>query len=333
MRNQENIYVLDAPGIIEILRNLPLVKTTDGGTTRPSDCYFKTRKLADLLGDRPDLWVDTSSLPQALHFPLKMFLARLGLLSRPSLKHILDRIVSIVKESPSDERRGTIGTLLHVVHEIFEDENVFAQQKSFADEIQRLRVAQWLPASMNGKPKTDRWYAPHEVYQPFRAAGFDTQVPILSVRQISSRPLTGGFLDLLRMPAEPDTNVIVTHLIYCSEHSVSPNETVYQILNERVRRKDNLVSIQRLSRVPCVYSTAQKRFFSVDRIFWSKPHVPQYCFQAPNQMHSYKELFDFLGVKEEPDAGVYAGILRDIAREFGQGESVSSDIRLIHEFA
>jgi Protein NO VEIN, C-terminal len=324
--------LLGVPSIQAVLRNLRLVKTMDGGMHLPRECYFRTTELADLLGDQRSLWVSTTLFPAFKRDLAKVFLERLGMRSRPTLDHALDRVDDIVHNPPSEAQQRAIANVIHLICQICEDDNVANREHEFVDEIKRLRTTKWLPASRDGQFQTSTWYAPCELYQLFRAPGFDSQVLVLSVRQNPRMPLTSRFLALLEMPAEPETSVVVSHLIHCSETGVPPNELTYQILNERVQKKDNLFSLEKLKRTPCVYSPAQRRFFGTDRIFWSKPHIRRYCFQASNWMHRYKELFDFLGVQEEPNSNTYAGVLQEITKEFGgHAECLPMDIQLIHE--
>ena len=315
----------------DVLSDLSLVKTMDGAMRRPSECYFRSSELSEILGDQKSLWVDTSVFASFKGDVAKAFLKRLGMRSRPSLEHALDRVDVIVQHRPTEVGQKAIGTLLQFVFRLFEDDSLSDREDEFSDEIERLRSTDWLPASIEGNLQTDVWYAPHELYQPFRSAGFDSQVPVLGIRQNPRKPLNRRFLEFLEMPAEPETSVVVDHLFRCAENEIEASVQAYQILNERFVAEDDMVSIERLKNGQCIYSPNLKRYLGANRVFWSRPRLRSYCFQAHEWMHQFKELFSFLGVQEEPDGSTYSEVLQDIARKFGgQAGAVPADIQLVH---
>jgi hypothetical protein len=315
----------------DILKKLPIVRTEDSGMARPSECYFKSQALVEILGDQKHLWVDISLFPSFKGAIVKAFLERLGMRSRPTLAHAVDRVEAVVKDRPTERAQETISVLISFIFQLFEQDSIADHESFFANEIRRMRNAKWLPGSIGGKINTEEWYAPNELYQPFRAFGFDTQVSTLALKLSQRTPLTSKFLEFLGMPAEPATTTVVAHLIFCSQSELKPNDLTYQILNERVLAKDSLGSVARLKDIACIYSTAQKRFVSGARIFWSKPPIPRYCFQAPEWMHRYRPFFEIIGVNEEPSDRTYAGVIVDITKEFAHSsQRLSKETQLIH---
>jgi hypothetical protein len=309
--------VLDDHGLRDTLADLPLVRTSAGTMARPRDCYLKTAELAAAVGDTPSLWVDTSAFKNSNWVGLREFLGRLGMRTRPSLEHVVKRIEQLVSAPPDDDRRALVGTALHHVAEICEDEGLTTRVSPFMGPIARLRTMKWIPATKGGNP-LPAWHAPSEVFQHFRASGFASQVPILSVEGRLRTSLTGTFLEFLGMPAEPSTKVVVDHLVWCSENDVEPNTVVYQILNERVRSKNDVQAILALRGVACVYGGSLKRFIRPDRIFWSKPSgLWDHCFQAPSSAHQFREFFELIGVQEEPTLMTYADVLVELADMHG----------------
>jgi hypothetical protein len=314
-----------------VLRELSLVKTQDGQMRRPRECYFKTPELSELLGNQETLWVDTSVFDPFQKDVVQAFLARLGMRHRPSLEHALDRIDEVVVHAPSENTQRAVSNLLQFVFQVFNEDSIADREDEFEDEIERLRYTEWLPASKDSALDTEAWYAPHELYQPFRSAGFDSQVPVLAVRQSRNAPLTGPFLDFLEMPAIPGTSVIVEHLTHCAQSGKEASELAYQILNEKLLAEEDTLSIERLRATDCIYSSALKKYVAPNRVFWSRPRLSRYCFQAPDWMHRHKDLFDFLGVVEEPHGDTYAGVLVDIAKEFGgRSEPIPTEVQLVH---
>ena len=316
----------------KILSDLPIVKTQDGQMCRPRECYVKTPELSELLGNQKSLWVDTSVFGPFQRNVVHAFLDGLGMCRQPSLEHALDRIDEVVKNAPSEKTQRAVSHLFQFVFKVFNEKNIEENEDEYKDEIERLRHKEWLPATKNGALDTETWYAPYELYQPFRAAGFESQVPVLAIRQSRYAPLTREFLDFLEMPAVPETAAVVEHLLHCAECGKQANDTTYQILNEKFREGEDTPSIERLRTEDCIYSPDLKKYVVPDRVFWSKPHLYRYCFQAPGWMHRYKELFNFLGVVEEPHSGTYVGVLISIAEEFGgQPETLPEEEKSVHE--
>lgn len=323
--------ILEKESTKEILASLSLVKTKDGGQRPARECYFKTDVLTELLGNDGALWVDESIFTNSRLELYLGFLRSLGMREKPSLSHALDRIEAIVKSLPSEKTQAAVSKLFGFVFEIFQDDNLTGNEGEFENEISRMRDTEWLPAEKEGKLDTEFWYAPHELYQPFRAGGFSSQVEVLDVTGMSRR-LNREFLEFLEMPAEPDTSTVVEHLETCIERGLEPSQFTYQILNERLKKEGGTFFIERLKGQKCIYAPNKKEFFGTDRFFWSKPHLARYCFKATEWMHKYKELFEFLGVAEEPSTETYVDVLIDIADEFGGNASgLSGDISLVHD--
>lgn len=323
--------LLDKGATKKTLVALPLAISRDNRLRCASECYAKTETLAEILGDDDSLWVDESIFGESRKELYLGFFRSLGMRSRPSLTHALDRIEAVVEDLPSDKTRDAISKIFGFILEVYQDESLAENEEQFEDEISRMRYTAWLPAEKEGKLDTEVWYAPHDLHQPFRAGGFSSQVPVLGVTGMGRR-LNREFLEFLEMPAEPDTSIIVDHLEDCIERGLEPSKHSYQILSERLKKEDDQLSIERLKNERCIYAPKRKKFIGTDRFFWSKPHLARYCFKAPEWMHEYKELFDFLGVTDEPSTETYVDVLIDIADEFGGVASpLPGEISLVHD--
>lgn len=323
--------MLEKEGMRETLSALPLVRTKDGCLKAARDCYVKTDALTEILGYDDGFWVDQSIFSESRTELYLGFFRSLGMRGKPSLEHALDRIETIVEKPPSEKTRSAISKIFVFLLEVFQEEDLAEKEQEFEDEISRMRHMDWLPGEKEGKLDTEYWYAPHELYQPFRAGGFSSQVVVLSVTG-TGRRLSRDFLEFLEMPAEPATSTIVKHLEDCIERGLEPSKHTYQILSERLKKKDDTFVIERLKDQECVYAPNKKAFISTDRFFWSKPNLPRYCFKAPEWMHECKELFDFLGVAEEPSTETYIDVLIDITSEFGGiASGLPGETALVHE--
>lgn len=309
-----------------ILAGLPLVKTMSGEMQRPTDCYFRTDELVEILGDKDDLWADISLFSQDISDEVRFFLERIGMKKRPSLAHALDRLDEITdKTDPDEDSCKAVGHIYNFIYQTFLDENLVEKEDKYAEEIERLRDTDWLPATIAGE-LTEFWYAPHEIYQHFRSSGFDSQVSVLGIRS----HVKGEFLDFLHMPAAPDTQVIINHLIYCSENKTPPTDVVYQLLNERAKNGESEL-ISQLKEHACIYSANLEQFIRPDRIFYGTLSIPGYCFKMPAALNRYPELCEALGIISEPTAETFINILMEMATKYGtQGVLLDMKTKLAH---
>ena len=323
--------LLEKESMRETLAALPMVRTKDGLLRAAIDCYAKTDALTEILGNEDGFWVDESIFSTSRTELYLGFFRSLGMRGKPSLEHALDRIEAIVEDPPSEKTRSAISKIFGFLFEVFQEEDLAKKEEEFEDEISRMRHMDWLPGEKEGRLDTEHWYAPHELYQPFRAGGFSSQVVVLSVTG-TGRRLNRDFLEFLEMPAEPDTSTIVEHLEDCIERRLEPSKHTYQILSERLKKEDDTFVIERLKDQECIYAPNKEAFISTDRFFWSKPNLPRYCFKAPEWMHECKELFDFLGVAEEPSTETYVDVLIDISSKFGGiASGLPGETSLVHE--
>ena len=316
--------LLEDGGMRKALAALPLVRTKDGRRRPAKECYEKTESLAEILGNDDEYWVDEGIFAKSRIELYLGFFRSLGMRDKPSLIHALDRIETIVEERPSEKTRAAISKILVFLFEVY-------QKGEFEGEVFGVQSMDWLPGEKEGELDTEDWYAPHELCQPFRKAGFWSQVVVLSVAG-AGQNLKREFLDFLKIPFEPNTLNVVEHLEYCINRGLEPSRYTYQILNERIKKEDDTDFIERLKDQKCIYAVKKKEFIGADRFFWSKTRLPSYCFKAPEWLHEYKELFDYLGVAEEPSTKTYVDVLIDIAHQFGHDPSgLPGDISLVHE--
>ena len=325
--------ILDKKSIKEILVTLPLARVKDGRLRPASDCYIQTKFLSDILGNDEALWLDETPFNKPrLELYLGLFRS-LGMRAKPSLVHVMDRIDEIVQNPPSLQTQGSITKIVRFLIEFYKDENLAENAALFEDEIERMQQTEWLPANMVGELDTEVWYTPWELYQPFRSLGFSSQVNVLAISDMRLRP-DREFLNFLEMPAEPDTSTIIEHLEAYIARNLEPNPLTYDILNERFQDGEHEFIIERLRHEKCIYSTKKEVFLGTDRVFWKRySSFGKYCFTAPSWLNKYKELFDALGVAEDPPTKTYVEVLIDIATEFGSGTSkLPGDIFLVHNF-
>lgn len=252
--------------IRETLAALPLVKTKDGSMRPAVECYSKTAALTEILGNDDIFWIDESIFDDTRIELYLGFLRSLGMREKPSLTHALARMKVIVENPPVEETRKAISKIFAFLAEIYESESLAKNEDEFVDEISQMRDMDWLPAKKEGKLDTDWWYAPHELFQPHRADGFASQVPVLSLTS-KSGVQKREFFEFLKMPAEPDTSIVVDHIEEFIERGLQPDRLTYLILNERFKKDDDTSCIERLKDKRCIYAPKKRKFFGTDRFF------------------------------------------------------------------
>jgi hypothetical protein len=137
-------------------------------------------------------------------------------------------------------------------------------------------------------------------------------------------------LEELAVSINPETKLVIDHLLYCAERCVQPHVSTYQVLNERAQRADPLIA--RLAGSRCIYVESQKGFVRPNQLYWTPQQLGRYAFTIPGNLESFKPLFDAIGVKNSPKAKDYADILLDIVGEhFEQAKSVTGADRAVYD--
>src|SRR5205823_6611991 len=176
------------------------------------------------------------------------------------------------------------------------------------DVLADLRQASCFPAEND----EEQWYSPSSLYAPYRPEAFRSQAKILDFKNMLR--LKRGLLEELGVSTEPETKLVVGHLKYCMERNEKPADTTYQILNERATKDRAL--IETLAETRCVYVDGQNTFVDPNRLFWSAQRLGRFAFTIPQNLNSYRPLFDALGVKDGPEGSDFVRIIRDISDDY-----------------
>ena len=298
---------LDDHGSLERLRERAFVRTRAGTYARPSDCYYWTAQLEMVLGDDPSLWVDPDWMPPSPIAPRvqDLFEGRLGMPVHVTARHIVDRLEALATGGTPDEVADRVTPLVRHVLERW--------ARFVEDDFETLRELQdlrFLPAVVDGRRDPDDVYLPEEVYRAGRAPGFASQVPIVDLTPLrAGARVVGDFLDLLEMPEEPETSVVVAHLQHCIASDVAPSDLTYAILNERVEAEDDVDSIVSLRESQFIYHSNLDRFIGADEVFWLPPPFRDYWWRASERMVQRPALFNLLGVREAPTVADYVALM------------------------
>ncbi len=300
---------LAAGGALAALGQMRFVRNRAGTYSRPADVYFFSAALEAALGSDQNRWVDESWLPaDTTQARLRDLLeSELGLPRRATVEHLVDRIELIVEGTPDDDTAKRLNLITrHLV------ERLPTMSEDEQSELGRLRDIDWLPASLDGS-REELWYAPHEVYRPFRATGFSSQACVVDLPVFRSTQVRGltDFLDFLEMPDEPPTSTVVAHLAHCMANDQQPSDIAYQMLSEGV--EEHAADLEPLRGEAFIYVAADKRWLSADEVFWEAPPFRGRWHAASQNMHLRSPLYRHLGVSDRPEPQHYARMLVQLA--------------------
>lgn len=303
---------LDSNGALRSLADRAFVRTRAGSYVRPSECYYWSAPIANLLGDDGRFFVDESWMPvgQAAARFQDILENALGTRRSVSIDHLVARIEAIASTKSIDEiAERTQPIVRHILDR-------FARLTSNElSALERLRTLNWLPGSIAGARVQATRFGPAVLYRSFRAAGYASQVkvvdlPILRGGGQAPRSLV-DFLDFLRMESEPPTEAVVAHLEHCMANQAPASDVVYAILSERLNGPDS-ACIERLRGKAFIYDPELAGYLRADQIFWEPTYFRGYWYAPSPRMRLREELFRHLGVEDAPKARNYVTLLKRI---------------------
>ena len=299
---------LDEDGTLGALAKVAFVRTRAGEFARPDEVYFWSAPLESILGDDPVRWIDETWLPSDILARSRDLFDRLGMPFTVAAEHIVERINAIAEAGTHDDIvAGTTPIIRHVLDRWtrFEDEDRIA--------LSGLREVNFLSAIVDGERKEGLRYSPRQVYRAGRATGFASQVPIVEMTALrQSTAVVSEFLDLIEMPAEPPTEMIVAHLEHCMSAGAPVNDLTYQMLNERLERSDNAACIDRLEGTDFIH-VPDFGFIGADEVFWIPQAFGELWHTASPRMRQREQLYRRLGVVDSPEPRHFATLAVQIA--------------------
>ena len=249
--------LLNDENIMRTLGSLSIIPTQDGGWSIPAKTYRRTEGLVKVLGDDLHLWLDTSRLPRIRS--VYSFIDSIGICREPIARHLVDRMLFIAeKYLPTEDARRASGDAFYVLCDYYEERN---DDPSYQNAIDDLRDVDCFPAVGD----REQWYSADSLYAPYRAEGFESQAYILDFRNIVR--LNRELIEGLGVTINPETKLVIDHLLYCAENGVQPHVSTYQVLNERAQKDDPLIAQLIGSR--CVYVESQKIFVRPNQLYWT----------------------------------------------------------------
>ena len=316
--------VLREREVAQAVRQLAICWRVDGRCGPASQSLLKTRVFEELLGKEFGGWLDESALPNEHADLAKSMLTALGLRTLPSAADMVARIRSVAAAGPpTDDRRRLISAIAVAVAKHISDYERLRELQP----LDMLKWLPWLPAKRGAGPDPS-WKRPSEVYQPYRAEGFRSQVAVADL------PTNGEgiprLLALLEIPAVPPADVVAAHLLWCVDQNEPLPEACYAILGEALKRGESGFLPALMDR-PIIWNSRQKRYLRARQVFWSLSRVrlPEF-FRAPEDFRPHKPLLDELGVAEEPTPVHFSRWLLDLAARVGRTPLSGTD-RLAHQ--
>lgn len=296
--------LIEQQEIVDILANLPLAPTCDGGWANINQVYIRTDELIRVLGDNPSLWLDLSRVPEKKS--IITFYRNIGLLEKPSLKHLYERMEQIALYiSPTPEAKQMSAEAFYAICEQYEFQK---DEKEFRNVLHELKNTACFPADGDDQ----LWYLAEKLYVPYRAEIIESQVKILNFK--NPQRLSSELLYELGMN-KPCTDLVIKHLRYCIKNNVAPRVDVYRFLNDVANNNEafgehNL--IQQLTEQPCIYVSKSKCFVLPERIYQTLPDLGGYAFKIPEELESFRPLLRLLGIQDSPALSNYVDILLEI---------------------
>ena len=295
--------------IRRLLGTMPIVPTQDGGWSSPINTYRRTEDLVKVLGDSQHLWLHTSRIPNKQS--VNAFIDSLGILRSPIARHLVDRMLSIAeKVLPTEEAKRSSSEAFYALCDNYDK---WKEKKAFQKAIKDLRQAACFPADGD----IEEWYTADSLYASYTAEAFRSQANILDFR--NTKRLKTALLEELDVSIKPETHLVINHLQHCVKSGTPPHVSTYRVLNDRAQRSDPL--IKTLTGTRCIYVESQKTFVRPNQVYWVPQQLGRYAYSISGK-YEFKQLFDAIGVKNEPDGHDFVDILLDIVGEYYEQSKV-----------
>lgn len=282
------------------LSSVRLVQCTDGEYRRADECYFPTETIQDVMGTDA-FFVD----PLDVHeLSVRELFNWLGVASVPRPRDVVQIVHKIVDGPCSETAVARIRKIVAHLGERFENLKEFS-------ELAPLQHIDWLPA----RGDTTQWHHPHSLYAPYRSYLFESQARILNVPSPNR-----SFLEFLDVRIDPTSDLVVRHLLHCSEHEEPVNTEVYRFLDEHADDP----AVQRLKSTRCLWLEDAYRF--PEHVFWVEHPFGRYRWRLGEGLQGYERLLDKVGVvARSPNHEDALRVLHEISVEYGDASRPLGD--------
>jgi hypothetical protein len=289
----------DDPEAREILAAQPLVEVdSPEDPFRPAaQAYIPGRELDRVLGSA----YLRAVFPRDHASAVTEFYRWMGVESVARPADLLDRIKSITSLPPSTDARSAIESLI-----LYLDAH-YGEEIEPPGQMSELRHLSWLPA----RGDSTTWHEPGDMYTRFREYLFASQGRFIDLSPPNQQRVS-DLLNVLGVRTEPETALVVEHLLWSAERSASVNEEVYTELDRRV--EDD--ALDRLIGRPCILLPSGT-YVAASHLFLHDHPFGRFRAVLGGHLRRLNALWDRLGVKEHPDYKDALSVIRDIAEEYG----------------
>lgn len=280
------------------LSGLRLIECTDGSYSSASEVYVDNEHTR-LLGERARV---AAHWYKDLHSIHNLY-SWLGIADEPRPEALVACIRDVVQQARDEKRTRWIGKVIEYLSKRW-----LEFDETHRRGLDPLRYLRWLPGTRDGTI----WYLPTELYAVFTNYLFASQGNFLDLPRQTQND-AAAFIAWLRVKHEPSTDLVVRHLIHCSDQSIPVNAEVYGFLNQKADEPE----VQRLRGKTCIL-TSRGEYINPHHAFWRENPYGEYRITLSSEENRYRKLFDLIGVRDGPEDQDHIDVLLDVSAKFGQ---------------
>lgn len=286
----------------DALAATPVVECEDGLFRWPEEVYFATEAVRVVLGGE----VHLAAFPEGHEGIVGELYRWLSVTEHPRYEAIVKRVKALTVGPPDEQLVEAVGTIFrHLGSRVHKGD-------TDTDPLMALRALPWLVA----RGDRARWHQPGDLFAVFQDYLFETQARFLDLpREVQSS--SGDLLDFLLVKIKPTPNQVVAHLLKCAETGTSVNKEVYRYLNDNAQDP----ALNQLQDKPCLL-LPDNTYVKASHVFWGEHPFGRFRHRLGPDLRRYEELFDRLGVRENPDHRDAFLVLQEISAQYGAGNKI-----------
>jgi hypothetical protein len=300
---RHRVELEQAPGARDILRQAPLVPSSDG--LRPAHNVHLPNPALTLIAPETPI-ADT----------------------RDMASHIVETLVWLgVSAYPSDEVLNEAALRLGQQDDAPDPDVVLSildalpnppEPDSVPGSLRSLQTAAWLPCEGGGRGK------PGEIFATFQRYLFESQGNKLALH-VTDQGRLAPILEWLGVQRTPSTAMVIAHLRHCIAGSSRLHPEVYRALGQAKEEH----AVRALGHEPCV-QVGDGVFVEPSQVFWSDPGLGEWAHVLAPGNRDYQAFFDRVGVSESAEPAHVEETLRRISRAAGNSRLDEEAKRVVH---
>lgn len=290
----------DVPRVREILSQVDLVETSDGGWHLAEDVYFDSAEVRSVLGRGRLLAV----IPTEHTDAIREFLTWLGVSDQPRPDDVLAAVTAVCAQPVTSARRTAVNRIVDWLGRRW----VFATERE-RERYGGLKEIAWLPAR-----DSDAWHRPGQLDLVFRDYLYEYQGLFVDLSyQVQQRGV--DFLRWLGVKENPTVAQVVRHLLRCAELDTDPNIAVYTFLDDNA--DDDALS--ELEGERCLH--IDDDWYRPDELFWSDHQFGRWRLRLGHDFRRFQRLLDRLGVREAPAVEDALEVIDEVSERYAPANS------------